>query len=177
MKSLEWVWSLSLLIKIKRDGVFVGTVRVCWDGVLVRTGCLLGRFVFVGTVRVCRDSVFVRTVRVCRKSYLHSIHWMQPFCVFSFVFLKMKHYFYTNINIYCTYKKKKTHPKERMSEMFKLFQTCLPPLLHIFVLPWECVFFILIVINIAITIIIILLCVNDNNKVVFVSTHRLLKQL
>lgn len=34
-------------------------------------------------------------------------------------------------------------------------------------------FFILIVLNIAITIITIILCVDDNNKLIFVSTHQL----
>lgn len=51
---------------------------------------------------VCQD---VKVGRVdVKRCYLHSIHRMQPFVFFHFLFLKMKHYFYTNININCTYK-------------------------------------------------------------------------
>lgn len=63
-------------------------------------------FVFVSACEeyeggcVCQDGNVWRFD--VKRRYLHSIHRMQPFCVFSFVFLKMKHYFYTNINIYCT---------------------------------------------------------------------------
>lgn len=39
---------------------------------------------------VCQDGK-VQRFDVKIRCYLHSIHRMQPFCVFSFVFLKMKH--------------------------------------------------------------------------------------
>ena len=62
----------------------------------------------IKVVNESRVELFVENTRELRRfdvkrCYLHSIHRMQPFCVpfFSFVFLKMKHYFYTNINIYC----------------------------------------------------------------------------
>lgn len=62
-------------------------------------------------------------------------------------------------------------------EMFKLFQTLsLAPFgLLLFVMPWECVFFIIIniiinIMNTACSIITIILCGNDNNNP-FVCTH------